>query len=122
MSDRMTDEYRDGHKAGGIMIGVTLMLFGATLMLDRAGIIDGVQYTAFWGLLVMTIGIVKLSHVGPDGRHGWWWLFFGTWMLLNETQAWRFRESWPLLIVAVGVSMVWKEIAGRRSRARARVE
>ena len=119
----MTDEYRDDHKAGGVMIGVTLMLLGAALMLDRAGIIDGVQYTAFWGLLIMTIGIVKLSHVGPDGsRHGGWWLFFGAWMLLNETRAWRFRDSWPLLIVAVGVSMVWKEIAGRRSRARARVE
>jgi len=26
--------------------------------------------------------------VQPDGsRHGWWWLFFGTWMLLNETRA-----------------------------------
>ena len=119
----MTDEFRDGHKAGGLMIGVTLMLFGVTLMLDRAGIIDGVQYTAFWGLLVMTIGIVKLSQVSPDGsRHGWWWLFFGMWMLLNETRTWRFRESWPLLIVAVGVSMVWKEITGRRSRSRARVE
>jgi hypothetical protein len=42
-------------------------------------------------------------------------------MLLNETRAWRFEESWPLFIVAVGVNMVWKEIAGR-SRARARVE
>jgi cell wall-active antibiotic response 4TMS protein YvqF len=119
----MTDEYRDGHKAGGLMVGVTLMLFGAALMLDRAGLIDGVRYTAFWGLLVMAIGIIKLSHVGPDGlRHGGWWLFFGAWMLLNETRAWRLRESWPLLVVAVGVSMVWKEIAGRRPRARARVE
>ena len=119
----MTDEHRDRQKAGGVVIGVTLMLFGATLMLDRAGIIDGVHYTAFWGLLVMTIGIIKLSHVPADGRrHGGWWLFFGAWMLLNETRAWRFEESWPLLIVAVGVSMVWKEIAGRRSSARARVE
>ena len=119
----MADEYRGGDKAGGVVIGVTLMLFGAAIMLDRAGLIDGVHYTAFWGLMVMTIGIVKLSQVGPEGsRHGGWWLFFGTWMLLNETSAWRFRESWPLLIVAVGVSMVWKEIAGRRSSARARVE
>jgi hypothetical protein len=119
----MTDEYRGGDKAGGVMIGVTLMLLGATLTLDRAGFIDGVRYTAFWGLLVMTIGIVKLSQVNPDGRrHGAWWLLVGVLMLLNETRAWRFKESWPLLIVAVGVSMVWKEIAGRRSRARAKVE
>ena len=119
----MTNEYRGGDKAGGVMIGVTLMLLGATLTLDRAGIIDGVRYTAFWGLLVMAIGIVKLSQVSPDGRRrGGWWLLFGALLLLNETRAWRFKESWPLLIVGVGVSMVWKEIAGRRSRARERVE
>jgi hypothetical protein len=118
----MTDEHRGANGGGGVVICVGLMLFGAAVMLDRAGIIDVVHYTAFWGLLVTTIGIVKLSQVRPDGRReGGWWVFFGVWMLLNETRAWRFEESWPLFIVAVGVNMVWKEIAGR-SRARARVE
>jgi hypothetical protein len=43
-------------------------------------------------------------------------------MLLNETGVWRFRDSWPLFLVAIGISVVWKEVAGRRLRAHERVE
>ena len=119
----MTDEPRRPDKTGGLLIGTTIMLIGVTLLLDRTGIISGVHYTAFWGLLVMTVGLVKLSQVRENGRReGGWWLFFGVWMLLNETRVWRFRESWPLLLVAFGISMAWKEIVRRRPPAQERLK
>lgn len=118
----MTDEPRRPDKTGGLLIGTTIMLIGVALLLDHAGVIRGFHYTTFWGLLVLTIGLLKLSHVREDGRReGGWWVFFGAWMILNETRVWRFRESWPLLLVAVGISMVWKEVF-RRRRTHERVE
>lgn len=38
-------------------------------------------------------------------------------LLLNRLHVLRLRESWPLVLVAIGISMVWKE-----TRTRARVE
>jgi len=34
----------------------------------------------------------------------------------------RFQESWPLFVVAIGVTMVWKEVFRRGSRVHERVE
>ena len=114
----MTDEPRPDRNFGGILIGVLIMLFGLTLFLDNAGVIDGFAYVNIWPVALITIGLVKLSQRRDDGRReGGWWVLFGAWMLLNQMHLVRVRESWPLLLVALGVSMVWKE-----ARARARVE
>ena len=61
------------------------MLLGATLLLDRTGVIDAFDYAPFWPVVVITIGLVKLSHRGDDRRrHGGWWVLFGVAMLLHE--------------------------------------
>ena len=107
---------------GGLLVGLTVMLFGATLFLDRAGLIDGFYYVPFWPVIIVTVGLVKLSHPRADGRReGGWWVFFGVWLLLNETRIIRFRDSWPLFLVALGVAIVWKEFV-RTPRAHERVE
>jgi len=118
----MTDEPRRAHKIFGVLTGVTIMLLGMTLLLDHAGFIAAFHYTVFWGALILAVGLVKLSSQPEHGqRRGGWWVFFGAWMLLNETRVWRFDQSWPLLLVAIGISIVWKELVSR-SRARERVE
>ena len=102
----------------GLVFGAAIMLFGVMMLLDQLGLIDGVDYAVFWPLVVMAIGVVKLSRRGADGRrHGVWWLFFGTWMLLSQLHVLWLRDSWPLFLVALGVAIIWKEV-----RHRARVE
>jgi hypothetical protein len=49
-------------------------------------------------------------------------LFIGLLWLLNQTHVLRFQESWPLFVVAVGVTMVRKEVFPRGSRVHERVE
>ena len=114
----MTDHQRPRTKVGGMLIGVMIMLFGVTLLLDRAGVIDGPGSATLWPLVVITVGLVMLSHPGRDGRrHGGWWVLFGAWLLLTQMHLVSLRESWPLLLVAIGVGMVWQD-----ARTRARVE
>ena len=117
----MTDEQRQGNITG-LVFGVIIMLLGATLFLDRTGVIDAFDYAPFWPVVVITIGLVKLSRRREDGRrHGGWWVLFGGAMLLNEMHVLRGRDAWPLFMVAFGVSIVWKELV-RRPRMHERVE
>jgi hypothetical protein len=47
-------------------------------------------------------------------------IFIGVWLLLNEMRVLRFRDSWPLILVALGVHTMWKALRpaqARRSRA-----
>ena len=117
----MPDEQRQRNNAG-LVFGVIIMLVGATLFLDRTGVIDAFDYAPFWPVVVITIGLAKLSQRRHDGRrHGGWWVVFGVVMLLNEMDVLRGRDAWPLLMVAFGVSIVWKELV-RRPRMHERVE
>ena len=114
----MTSDIRHRRNTTSLAFGVAIMLFGVTMFLDQLGVIDGPDYAIFWPLVVIAIGLVKLSQPRHDGRrHGGWWVFFGSWMLLSQLHLIWLRESWPLLLVALGISMVWKEM-----RTHARVE
>ena len=114
----MTDQRGHARDAGGMTIGLLIMLIGVGLLLDRVGVVDALDYVTFWPVVLITLGLVKLSHRRPDGRReGGWWVVFGTWLLLNQLHVLRLREYWPLVLVAIGISMVWKE-----TRTRARVE
>jgi hypothetical protein len=118
----MTDPQPRAQTVAGLAIGVTIMVLGVMIFLDRAGWIETFHYRAFWGVVLITIGLVKLSHRLERGRRrGGWWVFFGVWMLLNETRLWRLDDSWPLLLVAIGINVIWKELV-ERPRAHERVE
>jgi hypothetical protein len=114
----MTDQPRHRRDMGGMIVGLIIMLLGAALLLDRTGVIDGFDYVNVWPIVIIVIGLAKLSHRRPDGgREGGWWVFFGVWILLSQMDVLRLHETWPLFLVALGISMVWKD-----ARTHARVE
>ena len=102
----MADPQRPAQTIGNVLIGVTIMLLGVMIVLDRAGVITRFHYSAFWGILLIAIGLVKLSYRSETGqRQGGWWV----------------HDSWPLLLVAIGINVMWKELV-QRPRAHERVE
>ena len=114
----MTEQARHRRNMGGMVFGLTIMLLGTALFLDRTGVIDGFDLAMFWPLALITIGLAKLSRRRDDGsRQGGWWVLFGVVLLLNQVHLLHLHDAWPLLVVAFGVSIVWKEM-----RTRARVE
>ena len=107
----MTDEQRRRRDLGGMIFGLLIMLFGAALFLDRTGVIDGLDYVNVWPVIVIAIGLARLSQRRADGRReGGWWVLFGVWILLSQLGVLRLHESWPLLLVALGIRMVWKDM------------
>jgi hypothetical protein len=119
----MVSDARPAHNIPGLLIGLILMALGIGLLLDRTGLIAGLGWHVLWPCVLIGLGLVKLAFPREDGRRdGGWMLFIGVLLLLNQLRVLRFQESWPLFIVAVGVTIVWRDIFQRRPRAHERVE
>ena len=114
----MTDELRPAPRFQDAAFGLLIIALGVVLLVDQAGIVTLFGRSTFWPFLVIAFGLARLSQRHASGRrHGGGWVFFGVLLLLNEMRVVRFRDSWPLILVAIGIGMVWKEMFRRRGVA-----
>ncbi len=102
-----------------LILGLVIVTVGLLLTLDRLGIVDAESYLRFWPAGLIAIGLGKLwqcrgSNSGLLG--GAVLTGAGAWLLLDEFDLVRrsFWDLWPLALVALGASLVWRAFAGRR--------
>jgi hypothetical protein len=96
-------------RAAGIVMGLTIAGLGLLLLLDQTGILGWHPSWSIWPFLLIGIGLARFATPRSDGsRDGLWLVVVGTWLLLNELRVLRFRDSWPLLLVAFGALHVWR--------------
>ncbi|MGA9117341.1 MAG: DUF5668 domain-containing protein [Bacteroidota bacterium] len=107
----------DRHAApstGHIVLGTGLILLGAYLVLRNAGLLPDAPVWRYWPLLLVIAGILRLASGGRPGerRSGFWLLFIGLWLQISIAGlfALDFSTSWPLLLVAWGISTIWKDV------------
>jgi hypothetical protein len=98
----------------GVVIGLMIAGLGLVLFLDQTGLFGWRMSSSLWPFLIIGLGLARFSTPRPDGtREGGWLIFIGTWLLLNEMRVLRFRDSWPLILVALGVHTMWKAVMRR---------
>lgn len=116
MSGTTTDDFGNRRrKSGGIVFGLMLVLLGVVLILQNVGLVPstprGFWWLTLWGLLFISLGLVKLFASGPpDRREGVGQLFVGSWLLLNQFQVLNYRDSWPILLIGIGIGIVWSAL------------
>ena len=115
-SDRRDDEPESIHP-GRVTAGVILLGLGVLMLLDRTTLLAGHATRLIPGFVLILIGAAQMA--GPrdcDRRggpsRGLWPIVVGAWLIVNAVQLWglTYRTSWPLLIVALGVLLVLREI------------
>jgi len=110
----MTYHERPNPGWAGVVIGLMITGLGAVLFLDQTGLFGWRMSWSLWPFLIIGLGLARFSTPRPDGtREGGWLIFIGTWLLLNEMRVLRFRDSWPLVLVALGVHTIWKAVMRR---------
>jgi hypothetical protein len=118
---RMTFLDGRGPEWTGILIGLMIVGFGLILLFDQTGLFGWQTSWSVWPFLIIGAGLARFASPRPDGsREGVWLIAIGVWLLLNEMRVLRFRDSWPLILVALGVHTMWKALRpaqARRSRA-----
>jgi len=104
--------------SGELVWGILLILAGALFFLDNIRLMHIEPLWRYWPLILVAIGFAKLfqvralSGIGP----GIWWIFLGLWLFvsIHGIYGLDFSNSWPLLVIAWGVSIMWQAMKPRR--------
>jgi hypothetical protein len=104
--------YKDGRRDRNksIVWGVFLMALGAAYLCDRLGVIRMPSLGELWPVVFFVIAALNAA----EGRWGSATMFvlLGAWFFACEFD-WlglSYRNSWPLVLVAVGTSMVFRAL------------
>jgi hypothetical protein len=94
-----------------------LIAIGTLFLLERFGVANVPSLGRMWPAFVIGLGLVHVL----EGRLGSGMMFtvFGTWFFACEYRwlSLTFRNSWPLVIIALGLGMILESLLrSRRSR------
>jgi hypothetical protein len=101
-----------------VMWGLALICFGVVVMLDRMDIVEVHDLWHYWPLAMVVFGVNKMIGY-PTAKHftsGLWTVFMGLWLfaVFNNEFGLTFRNSWPLPIIACGITMVLEPFIKQR--------
>jgi hypothetical protein len=94
------------HTPGAILLGILLVAAGVALLLERTGALPAPWRLSLWPVLLMGYGVARLTEPRPAGREGTFFVLAGAWWLACAAGWLSFTETWPLLVVAIGASLV----------------
>lgn len=101
-------------------IGGFLVILGSTLILMNIGIIESLPLWRYWPALLILFGAQKIVQAEnpKEQKDGFWYAVIGAWLLvsLNRWFDLGFGDTWPFLIIAWGVSVMWESIGHRPSQ------
>lgn len=102
------------HDSGRFIFGLVLLALGCLYLLNNFGFIFVGHISRYWPALFILFGLVRLiDYDGVSGHHtGIGWIFFGSWLLIsmNGLFGLDFHNSWPILIIGWGISLLWKAL------------
>ena len=109
-----------------LVMGLIVLALGVVFLLDNLGFPAARGALAYWPVILVLIGLGKLvrAHSVPHAVGGSVWALAGTWLLLNnigviDRSFWSaLRTYWPLILVVVGLSILWRAVSGRGENER----
>jgi hypothetical protein len=104
----------DRNQTSQVTAGVLLIALGLVFLGQRLDLITGLDISRLWPVILLVIGAGKFFGPRTEGqpRSGMWLMFLGALFLAHTYRILTIDRSWPLFIVAGGVSI----LLGSRSR------
>jgi len=90
------------------MLGALLVAAGAALLLDRLGALPMLWRDRIWPMLLIGYGLARMLQPRAQGRIGLFFVLAGAWWLAGVSGWISLEQTWPLLVVAIGVSMMFQ--------------
>jgi predicted membrane protein len=103
-----------------VVLGLIIVLIGVLFTLDNMDIINAHDYIRYWPALLVVYGVGKMvqPRSSPGRFAGLIFTLVGLVLLLDrldvfEVRLWAF---WPLIIVIIGLSLIWRSFARTTGR------
>ncbi|MBC7684285.1 MAG: hypothetical protein H7176_03535 [Bdellovibrionales bacterium] len=101
-----------------LMWGLLLVCFGVVILLDQMDLFEVRELWHYSPLLLIVFGVNKMIGY-PTAKHftsGLWMLFMGVWLfaVFEHLFGLTFRNSWPFVIIASGISMMLEPFIQKR--------
>ena len=102
-------------QSNGLIPGVILVVIGSVFLLDHMGIIHADTLWQFWPMIIIAIGILKLTQPGEKGL-GVGFIVIGTLIQLHQLHVLRFSWAnvWPFILIFAGLSLIWSRLEARK--------
>ena len=115
--------FRSGALSPRLFLGVAIMGVGLLLPLDNVGLVSIRDFWRYWPVLLIVGGLLRLGDSVRNGRRpeGLGLAIVGTVLLLANLGFLHLRQIWPIFLLLLGASMVWRSFGGRGS-ARTAIE
>jgi predicted membrane protein len=93
------------------IIGLLILGLGVLYMLQSFGVLYARDITTYWPALIVIYGVSRIiqGDTAPQKVWGAFWAFVGTIWVLDKMDIiyFDFIDLWPLILVALGVSLIW---------------
>ena len=111
-----TNEF-DSRK-GNLVVGAMLVVVGAAIMADRAGLVAWTGMWSLWPLILGGIGLAKfIGTPAGEPKQGLLMLTGAAWLFLGEGGWISLADSWPIVVIALGLIIALNGGPRRRWRA-----
>ncbi|HXE81609.1 MAG TPA: DUF5668 domain-containing protein [Vicinamibacterales bacterium] len=109
-----------------LIIGLVVLALGTVLLLDNLGHPAGRFVLQYWPAVLILIGVAKVLQARnmPGSLGGALLILAGLWLLwtrlgLIEQSFWRvLRTYWPLILVVVGLTTMWRALTRKQRHER----
>jgi hypothetical protein len=93
-------------RQGNLVVGAMLVVLGAALMADRAGLVHWTGRWTLWPLILGGVGLARFIGSPAGGpRQGLLFLTAAAWLVLGEGGWISMGDSWPIIVIVLGLAI-----------------
>jgi hypothetical protein len=93
-----------------LAFGLIMIAVGSVFLLDRTDLLELDQLWHYWPALIALSGVIKIISASKTAHviKGCMEIVIAFWLYASfeHLWGWSFHNSWPILLIALGVSMI----------------
>ena len=102
-------------RKGNLVIGAMLVMVGLWMALERSGVIHWSGMWSLWPVILGGVGLARFVQSPPgEPKEGLVFMTAAAWLLVSEAGWFSIEDSWPIMVIAVGLIIAFN--GGMRRR------